>query len=136
MKFSHIALNCSNIETTIKFYTRHFGFKVSRRLDIGGGAEIVFIARDDVHLELFPVEGKELPKQADGPSDLGILRHIAFQVEDVDSVIESMGSDAVLTLGPLGFDSFIPGWRTAWLRDPNGHIVEISQGYKDDPEVS
>jgi len=134
MKFSHIALNCSNLKATIEFYTRHFGFEVSRRLDIGAGMEIVFIARGDVHLELFPVEGKEVPKEVDGPSTLGILRHIAFQVDDVDAVIKSMGSDAVVTLGPLGFDVFISGWRTAWLRDPNGHIVEISQGYNDDPK--
>jgi glyoxylase I family protein len=132
MNFSHIALNCSDIAATIDYYTRHFGFKVSRRLPIGGDLEIVFIARDDVHLELFPVEGRSIPKEVDGPSGLGTLRHIAFQVDDVDALIEKMGSDAVLTLGPLGFDVFIPGWRTAWLRDPNGHIVEVSQGYKDD----
>ena len=59
-----------------------------------------------------------------------VNEHSTF--EDVDALIEKMGSDAVLTLGPLGFDVFIPGWRTAWLRDPNGHIVEVSQGYKDD----
>jgi glyoxylase I family protein len=24
-----------------------------------------------------------------------------------------------------------PGWRTVWLADPDGNIVEISQGYTD-----
>ncbi len=41
------------------------------------------------------------------------------------------GSEARLTLGPLGFDAFIPGWRTAWIADPDGNIVEISQGFVD-----
>ena len=86
MNFSHIALNCSDVAATIDYYTRHFGFKVSRRLPIGGDLEIVFIARDDVHLELFPVEGRSIPKEVDGPSGLGTLRHIAFQVDDVDFV--------------------------------------------------
>jgi len=133
MHFSHIALNCSDLAATIDFYSNHFGFKVSRRLPIGDDKEIVFIERDDIHLELFPVGGNMPGKEVDGPSGLGFLRHFAFQVDDVDALIEKMGSDAVVTLGPLSFDSFIPGWRTAWLRDPNGHIIEVSQGYSDDP---
>jgi glyoxylase I family protein len=36
-----------------------------------------------------------------------------------------------ITLGPIGFDSFIPGWRSVWLRDPEENIVEISQGFVD-----
>jgi glyoxylase I family protein len=43
-----------------------------------------------------------------------------------------MGNDAVITLGPLSFDDFIPGWKTVWLKDPEGNIVEISQGYQDE----
>jgi glyoxylase I family protein len=42
-----------------------------------------------------------------------------------------MGSDAKVTLGPLDFDAFIPGWRTVWIADPDGNIVEITQGYGD-----
>jgi glyoxylase I family protein len=42
-----------------------------------------------------------------------------------------MGSDAVITLGPLAFDDFIPGWKTAWVKDPEGNIIEITQGYVD-----
>jgi glyoxylase I family protein len=36
-----------------------------------------------------------------------------------------------VTLGPLDFDGFIKGWRTVWVSDPDGTIVEISQGHKD-----
>jgi glyoxylase I family protein len=43
-----------------------------------------------------------------------------------------MGSDAVITLGPLSFDAFIPGWKTAWIKDPENNIIEITQGYKDE----
>jgi glyoxylase I family protein len=56
---------------------------------------------------------------------------MAFQVDDVDATIAAMGADAVITLGPINFDAFIPGWRTAWLKYPNGHVVEITQGYRD-----
>jgi glyoxylase I family protein len=42
-----------------------------------------------------------------------------------------MGEDAKITLGPVNFDDYIPGWRTVWLADPDGRIVEISQGFTD-----
>jgi glyoxylase I family protein len=58
-------------------------------------------------------------------------RHIAFKVDDVDAKLAEMGSDAQVSLGPLSFDDFIPGWRTVWVTDPEGNIVEISQGYTD-----
>ena len=31
----------------------------------------------------------------------------------------------------VDFGAFIPGWRTAWVADPDGIIVEISQGFVD-----
>jgi glyoxylase I family protein len=31
----------------------------------------------------------------------------------------------------MDFDAFIPGWRTVWVADPDGRIIEISQGYRD-----
>ena len=66
----------------------------------------------------------------DGPHYAGV-RHLAFKVDDVDAKLAEMGDAAKITLGPLDFGAFIPGWRTAWVADPDGIIVEISQGYVD-----
>jgi glyoxylase I family protein len=52
-------------------------------------------------------------------------------VDDVDAKLEEMGDAAQITFGPYDFDDFIKGWRTVWLSDPDGNIVEISQGYTD-----
>jgi len=136
MKFAHIALNCVNMPAAIDFYTRHFGFQVTRRLPIGGDLEIVFIGRNDIHLELCPTEKQAPATEADGLATTGTLRHFAFQVENVVDFLTSMGPDAVITLGPLDFSSFIPGWHTVWLRDPNGHIIEVTQNYSDADPVS
>jgi glyoxylase I family protein len=59
------------------------------------------------------------------------VRHLAFKVDDVDAKLAEMGADAKITLGPLNFDDYIPGWRTVWIADPDGRIVEISQGFVD-----
>ena len=55
------------------------------------------------------------------------VRHFAFQVNDVDAKLAEIGGDAHVNLGPLEFNDFIPGWKTVWVRDPDGNVVEISQ---------
>ena len=59
------------------------------------------------------------------------VRHFAFQVSDVDAKLAEIGGDAHINLGPLQFNDFIPGWKTVWVRDPDGNVVEISQGFVD-----
>lgn len=49
----------------------------------------------------------------------------------MDAKLAAMGGGADLAFGPLSFDDFIPGWRSAWLKDPDGNLVQITQGYKD-----
>jgi glyoxylase I family protein len=129
--FSHVGINCQNLQATEEFYTRHFGFRRARLLPLGE-EQIVFLKQGSVYLELFQAKGEQPePPQNDGPPGLG-FRHLAFQVENVDAVLAALGPAAVVTLGPLDFDDFIPGWRTAWIADPDGRIVEISQGYVDE----
>lgn len=134
--FSHVALNCKDISVTEKFYTTHFGFRRARVIPIGAD-QIVFIKSGPVYLELFTAEGAApgAAPEKDGPHYPTSVRHIAFQVDNVDATLAAMGSDARVTLGPLSFDAFIPGWRTAWVKDPDDNIVEISQGYTDQANV-
>jgi glyoxylase I family protein len=116
--YSHIAISAKDPRETERFYTKHFGFKRARVIDIGGGNQIVFIKAGDVYLEIFPAEGEtpSVPVGGDGPHYPGV-RHIAFKVDDVDAKLVEMGTDALITLGPLSFDAFIPGWRTVWVAD-------------------
>lgn len=129
--FSHVALNCRDPLATERFYTTHFGFRRARVIPLGE-EQIVFLKAGSVYLELFQAKGDPPgpPLEKDGPGYRGV-RHLAFQVDDVDATLAAMGPAASVTLGPLDFDAFIPGWRTVWLADPDGRIVEISQGYTD-----
>ncbi len=134
MKYSHIALNCLDPIALERYYTRYFGFRRARVLPIGNGQQIVFLKRDDdgMYLEIFAADtDRPAALTADGGTTVGV-RHLAFQVDDVDATIAALGADAKITLGPLDFGAFIPGWRTAWVADPEGNIVEISQGYVDE----
>ncbi len=132
--FSHIALSCADPERTEQFYHDHFGFRRARLISLGDGNQIVFLKNDQsVYLELFRADADKPTLDAfinDGPHYAGV-RHLAFQVDDINASLKVMGAAADITLGPLDFSDFIPGWKTVWLRDPDGNIVEISQGYTD-----
>ena len=116
--------------------TRHFGFRRARVVGSGDG-EVVFLKADGFYLELFvATEGSPVPPAGGaGPGYPG-WRHLAFKVDDVDRTLAAMGDDARITAGPMSFDEFIPGWRTVWVADPGGNIIEISQGYIDDRDLS
>lgn len=129
--FSHVALNCRDPLATERFYTQHFGFRRARVIPLGE-EQIVFLKCGAMYLELFQAKGEPpgAAAEKDGPAHRGV-RHFAFQVSDVDAVLAAIDGAAPVTLGPLDFGDFIPGWRTAWIADPDGNIVEISQGYTD-----
>ena len=95
-------------------------------------AQIVFLRGGGTLFELFgaPQPNPLKPAQDDGYPWSGV-RNFSFEVDDVDRKIEEMGSDAVVTKPPMGFDAFVPGWRSAWLRDPTGNIIQITKGYTD-----
>jgi len=137
MEFHHIALNCRDQKNIERYYAKHFGFQRARVVSLGQGQEIVFLKGNGIHLELFHAEEAPLTlpaPTADGRALPSVIRHLAFKVADVDAKLAEMGEDGKrVTLGPLNFDDFIPGWRSAWLSDPEGNIVEISQGYLDQP---
>lgn len=131
LRFSHVAISCADPIALERFYTKHFGFQRSRVIPLGE-EQIVFLKGGDMYLELFQAQGDPPAPKADkdGPG-YPAWRHIAFQVDDVDAQLAAMGDAATITLGPFGFDDFIPGWRTVWVADPEGNIIEISQGYTD-----
>jgi glyoxylase I family protein len=132
LHWSHVALNCRDLAVTERFYTTWFGFERARVVPVGAD-RIVFLRHGNVHLELFTSgTGPIGAATDDGPRHQGVVRHLAFQTEDLDAFLDRVGDQIPVSLGPLRFDEFIPGWRSVWLSDPDGVIVEVSQGYRDE----
>ncbi|MFO1154041.1 MAG: VOC family protein [Rhodospirillales bacterium] len=133
VRFHHISLTCRDPLAVERFYSTHFGFMRARVVDLGAGGQIVFLRNREMYLELFQAtaDAPVAPAEGDGypwPS----VRNISFMVDDVDRKLAEMGAGAVVAFGPLAFDAFIPGWKSAWLRDPDGRLVQITQGFCDD----
>jgi glyoxylase I family protein len=133
MKLVHVAVSCTDLDKTEKFYSKYFGFTRARYIPLGGDNAIVFIKCGDFYLELFKSEAERPIPQADkdGQNYPG-WRHIAFQVENVDAFIAQFNNELEISLGPLDFSSFIPNWKTVWIKDPDANIIEVSQGYQDE----
>ncbi|MDS4029814.1 MAG: VOC family protein [Candidatus Competibacter sp.] len=133
LAFAHVGLTCKDPLAVERFYTQYFGFQRVRVVPLGED-QLVYTRSGNLTLEIFPAkEDRPVPPpSADGYPSPGV-RHLAFQVDDVDAKLAELGEAAKITLGPLEFDAFIPGWKTVWIADPEGNIIEISQGYTDAP---
>jgi glyoxylase I family protein len=140
LRWAHVGLNCRDLVQTENFYRTWFGFERARV--VGEGADrIVFLRRGPAYLELFgsaaPLSGAAAQGAADdGPHRPGVVRHLAFQTDRLDEFLDRIDGAVPVTLGPLRFDEVIPGWRTVWVSDPDGVVVEVSEGYRDpqDPQ--
>jgi glyoxylase I family protein len=129
--FSHMAITAKDPLSLERFYTQHFGFQRARVVPLGND-QVVFLKKDAMYLEIFHAteEAPVPPAGASGPEYPG-WRHLAFTVEGVDDKLAQLGEEVRVTLGPINFDTVIPGWRTAWIADPEGNIIEITQGFVD-----
>ena len=112
MKLAEIAFFTDNVLRMTDFYRRLFGVEPVA----SSGTMAIFFAGETkifIHYRYAPKNG-ELP-----PED-----HHAFKVQDVDTVCkELMGQGLMLEIAPQDFY-----WgRSAYLRDPDGHQIELTQ---------
>ena len=129
--FSHVGLTCKDPLVIERFYAKYFGFKRARVIPLGDD-QIIFIKSGHFYIELFKAKADsplEAPKD-DGYPWAG-LRHLAFEVDSVDAKLAELGDAVKVMLGPADFSDFIPGWKGAWIADPEGNIIELNQGYLD-----
>ena len=129
--FSHIGLTCNDPAVIERFYTKYFGFKRARVIPLGDD-QILFIKSGHFYMELFKAKQQSpLPAPTDDGYPWSGVRHLAFEVEDVDAKLAELGSSVKLMLGPADFSDFIAGWKGAWVADPEGNIIELNEGYVD-----
>lgn len=121
-KVHHIAIICSDYRRSLDFYTRLLGLTVkaenyrqeteSYKTDLALGGEYV--------IELFSFNNP--PERVTGPEAAG-LRHLAFEVDDVDAAVtqlESMGiaHEAIRT-------DAATGKRFVFFYDPDRQPLEL-----------
>lgn len=118
----HIAIICSDYERSKKFYTEILGFKIDR--------EVLRAERQSYKLDLslnglycielfsFP----DPPKRPSRPEATG-LRHIAFEVADVEAAIGELNARGIFP-EPVRTDEFT-GRKFTFFADPDDLPIEL-----------
>lgn len=123
-KIHHIAIICTDYEVSKKFYAEILGLKIvnetyrkereSYKLDLA--------LNDGYIIELFSFPFP--PKRVSRPEAAG-LRHLAFEVDDLDAVVENL-INHYIEVEPIRIDE-ITNKRFAFITDPDDLPIEFCE---------
>lgn len=128
LKPHHVGISVPDLQASIDWYGRMFGFEVETRVYIDLiPAHIAFLRLGDFRIELFQVEGAAaLPPDRREPN-LDVRthgnKHLCYALQDVPATVAGLrekGADIV-------FEKVIQGTPMAFIRDNAGNLVELMQ---------
>jgi glyoxylase I family protein len=129
--FNHIAINCLDLAAQETFYTRHFGFKRSRTLKKGEPGEFFLMKLGSMRLEFFSSDREKAVGMQGDEQPVG-FKHLAFDVPKIETILESIAAEGIEPFYQRDCSDLLPGLRIAFFRDPEGNIIELMEGYKDE----
>jgi len=118
----HVAIICSNYETSKAFYTQTLGLEIL--------SELYRKERDSYKLDLRVSDGLQIelfsfpnpPRRPSYPEACG-LRHLAFEVPDIDEAVAELTRRSV-NVEPVRIDE-LTGKRYTFFADPDGLPLEL-----------
>jgi catechol 2,3-dioxygenase-like lactoylglutathione lyase family enzyme len=140
--FQHIGLGVWDVPKTLAFYNKLFGFNIklndlttaskemepvigsvetmhmAMTMNAKGGGVLEFIEHKSSPIRPFPEDV--------GYGDYGVLE-MGFDVQNIEGVVDSFRAKGVVSLTPICSLQLSDGrrWRYAYLRDPNGMLVQL-----------
>jgi glyoxylase I family protein len=118
----HIAIICSNYEKSKAFYTEILGFTLVREIYRAERqsykADLAVNGHYQIELFSFP----DPPKRLSRPEGTG-LRHLAFEVDDVDTVVSLLSQKNIIA-EPIRIDE-TTGKRFTFITDPDDLPIEF-----------
>lgn len=119
---THLALVVSDVDASVAFYARYARMEVVHQRLEGGATRVVWLSDLTRPFVLVLIEGRVDARLA-GFCHLGVG---CESREEVDRLCDVAKREDRLALGPM--DSGAPVGYWAFLRDPDGHNLEISHG--------
>ena len=121
---THVALPVRNLEASLAFYAKYAHMEVvHRRKDESSGTEVAWISDRTRPFVIVLITAEEVTHPLRPFAHLGVG---CATRDEVDQLCESASVEGALQLGP--FDAGYPVGYWAFLRDPDGHTLEISYG--------
>ena len=124
----HLALNCRDRLAQEKFYAEHFGFKRARVFNPGQPGEFVMLRLGGMCLECFGVG----EASAGGGEQAVGFKHLAFEVPNLEDSIARLKAAGTDTGEIIEAGKHCPGLRICFFKDPEGNILELMQGWRDE----
>jgi glyoxylase I family protein len=121
-KIHHVAIICSDYERSKDFYTRILGFKIIREVfrEERNSYKLDLDVDGHVQIELFSFENP--PERVSRPEARG-LRHLAFEVKDIEKAVKQLKSQGV-EVEELRTDPYTGKWFT-FFADPDDLPLEL-----------
>ena len=121
-RIHHIAIICSDYEKSKDFYVNQLGFKIVAEVyrEERKSYKLDLAVNDVYQIELFSFENP--PARPSRPGAQG-LRHLAFEVDDIEKEIERLNVFGILT-EPIRVDEFTAK-RFTFFTDPDGLPLEL-----------
>jgi catechol 2,3-dioxygenase-like lactoylglutathione lyase family enzyme len=138
-RFDHVGITVADLDTVMAFFVG-LGFEVEGRMPMEGEfvdtvigiphsrSEIVMLRPPDggTGLELSSfIRPNHEPGSPDAMSNELGLRNVAFEVDDLDAILDRLAADGYRLVGGVGQYEHI--WRMAYVRGPEGIIVSLAQ---------
>ncbi len=115
---THVALPTTNLEASVAFY-----FKYAKMQVIHRRSEVVWLSDKTRPFVIVLMESPDVPFPLMPFAHLGIA---CESREEIDELCKTAQEDDCLIAGPMDYGPPVGYW--AFLRDPDGHTLEISFG--------
>ena len=115
---THVALPATNLEASIAFY-----FKYAKMHVVHRRPEVVWLSDKTRPFVIVLMEAPDVPFPLAPFAHLGVA---CGSPEEIDELCETARDDGCLIAGPMDYGPPVGYW--AFLRDPDGHTIEISYG--------
>ena len=119
-RIDHVALHVTDLDGSVKFYEKHFGFKHYFQHAAGNGAQIAYLKLGDTVLEL--------THHFDGAMT-GF--HFCLETDNFDETVAKLQNDGVkLIRAPHDTAAREPrknGWRRVVFAGPDGEQIELKR---------
>ncbi|PAW94565.1 hypothetical protein CKK33_14115 [Mucilaginibacter sp. MD40] len=121
-RIHHVAIICSDYERSKRFYTEILSFTVLQEVyrEERQSYKLDLEVNGLYQIELFSFPGP--PPRPSRPEAVG-LRHLAFEVDDLDKAVAHLNGHAVIT-EPIRIDE-TTGKRFTFFTDPDGLPLEL-----------
>ncbi len=117
-RIDHVAIHVKDLERSVAFYERHFGFKKYFQHPGSGGLQIAYLKLGDTVLEL--------THRSDGAM-LGF--HFCLETDNFEATVSQLQSEGVaLVRAPHDTAAREPrekGWRRVVFGGPDGEQIEL-----------